>query len=96
MNNETDNTAWSRQRFNMMRDGGTWAVPRSGLIFTRRGNELHLTAKMPFMQEMADAARDGRDVPATREELESHQQQDFDCIAREFRRAGIETIDKTS
>lgn len=34
---------WCRQMFGLMADGGTWTVPRSGLVFTRRGRELVLT-----------------------------------------------------
>lgn len=34
---------WCRQCFALIADGGTWAVPRSGLIFTRRGEDLALT-----------------------------------------------------
>jgi hypothetical protein len=40
---EEDFTAWCRQHFSMMSEGGTWVVPRSALIFQKRGEKLYLT-----------------------------------------------------
>jgi hypothetical protein len=76
---------WSRQRFQMMADGGTWAVPRSGLIFTRRGKTLVLTARMPHMPE----------IPITPEQLAEQQQGDYDAIAERMIAAGVEMRDET-
>lgn len=82
---------WSQDLMKMIRIGGKWAVPRSGLVFTKTGeHELTLTEKMPFTPEMAEAASQGRDVPQTKEELEQYQQIDFNCIARHFRVAGVD------
>ena len=40
-------TAWCRMVFDSLNEGGTWAVPRSGLIFTKRDGKLVLTLRMP-------------------------------------------------
>jgi hypothetical protein len=47
---------WSRNLFAGLSDGGVWAVPRCGLLFTKRGNELHLTARMPHDPKMPISA----------------------------------------
>lgn len=39
--------AFSRNLFATLKDGGVWAVPRSGLLFRRDGNQLVLQAKLP-------------------------------------------------
>lgn len=82
--------AWSRSHFNHMReDGGIWAVPRSGLVFTRRGDELVLTARMPWTPELEAAARAGQDVPKSAAELASYQDMEYETIRDRFERAGI-------
>jgi hypothetical protein len=82
-------TAWCRSHFASMRNGGIWAVPRSGLVFTRRGRELVLTAQMPWSDELAAAAARGRDVPKTENELLVYQELEFETIRDRFERAGI-------
>ncbi len=81
--------AWCRQRFTMMRDGAIWAVPRSGLIFTRRDNKLVLTSTMPYTEELAAAALQGLDVPPTEHALRTYQDADYQLIRRTFKQAGI-------
>jgi hypothetical protein len=90
-----EDVAWSYKTFMMLADGGMWMVPRSGLLFQKKGNELHLVHRMPYLPEMAEAYENGADVPPTPEALLEYQQRDFECIARHFREAGIEVIDKT-
>ena len=85
---ETD-MQWCRVHFSMMVDGGVWAVPRSGLIFTRRGDELVLTVRMPFTAELAEAVAKGADVPETAEALREYQDADYALIASRFEAAGI-------
>jgi hypothetical protein len=70
---------WSRNRFNMIRDGGSWGVPRSGLVFHRRGNEMVLTAAMPHAAEM----------PIDAEQLKRQQEGDYRAIKLHFEAAGI-------
>ena len=89
--------AWSRNLIRSLNVGGTWAVPRSGLIFTKTGEEqLTLTAVMPYTPELAQAAGEGVDLPKTQEELISYQQSDYATIARHFRAAGIEVKSTTT
>ena len=77
--------SWSRNLFDTLRDGGPWGIPRSGLIFTKRGGELHLTARMPHDPAM----------PITVEELIAQQKADFDGTKLHFEAAGITVVDKT-
>ena len=85
----TSHADWCRQHFNLMADGGIWGVPRSGLIFTRRGDTLVLTSVMPYFDEMAESFALGNDVPPNAEELEKYQDADFDLIREQFELAGI-------
>ena len=74
--------AWSRNHFRMMGDGGSWAVPRSGLIFTKRGERLELTARLPYDPAM----------PMSKTEMREYQENDFECIKRNFGAAGITVV----
>jgi len=81
---------WSRRHFGMMANRGTWAVHRSGLIFTKTDeNTLTLTARMPWNEGIAHSAQLGADVPKNQQELESYQTSDYEVIASHFRAAGI-------
>ena len=45
--------AWSYAQFHMLKIGGIWGVPRSGLVFTRVDETtLALTSRMSWMPEM--------------------------------------------
>ena len=52
------NAHWCRQVHAMLTEGGTWVVPRSGLVFTRRGSGLLLTGildmEMPRNDQLDD------------------------------------------
>jgi hypothetical protein len=76
---------WCEGVFRMLKDGGTWGVPRSGLIFQRQGESFHLISKMPFMDGM----------PGTPEDLAEYQADDFAAIKARFDRAGIKMDDRT-
>ena len=67
-------------------EGGTWGVPRSGLIFVREGPALALTARMPWMEGMPEGA----------EELHTYQQGDYELIKQHFEAAGIPVVDRTA
>lgn len=82
---------WSKNLFASMREGATWGVPRSGLIFTKRGNKLILTERMPYTRELAIAGGAGADVPETEDEMNEYQRADFNAIAAHFVAAGVET-----
>ena len=81
-----ENVEWSRGLFRSMREGGIWAVPRSGLIFTRQGDTLVLTVRMPY-----DAA-----LPFSEDLLIAMQRSDFEAIAQHMRAAGVLVFDSTS
>lgn len=70
---------WSRRHFNMMADGGTWGVPRSGLLYVKRGDRLVLQARMPYDPAM----------PITEKLLDIQQNADIEIIKRHFGAAGI-------
>jgi hypothetical protein len=72
---------WCRAHFAMLKDGGVWGVPRSGLIFTRCGDALVLTARMPHDPAM----------PLTAAELDKQQHDDFAGIKLHFDAAGVPT-----
>lgn len=74
-----EQVAWSRNLFGSIADGGTWAVPRSGLIFNRQGDALVLTMRLPH----------DPDMPLTPAQLHEYQQGDYETIRRRFEAAGI-------
>lgn len=82
--------AWCRQHFAMMREGGIWGVPRSGLVFVKRAGELVLTGRMPWSDELATAAKAGWDVPADAASLREFQDEDLAGIRERFGRVGVE------
>jgi hypothetical protein len=66
--------------FNVLAIGGIWGVPRSGLIFTRTGEDtLALTQVMPWEEGM----------PIPREELLAQQDGDYREIKKYMELAGI-------
>lgn len=83
--------AWCRDWFATMSDGGIWAVPRSGLIFTRRDGALVLTSRMPWTDELAQAvaADVGLDLPPSPGALAAYQDADYELILARFEAAGV-------
>jgi hypothetical protein len=69
-----------------MREGGVWGIPRSGLIFTKRGAQLHLTGRMPHDPEM----------PITAAQLDEQQQADIDGVTEHFGAAGVVVVNEPS
>lgn len=72
--------AWCRRLFDSIRDGGTWAIPRSGLIFNKHGNALVLVESMPWSDEL----------PITEAQLREQQDSDYEGCVEHFGLAGIE------
>jgi hypothetical protein len=72
---------WSRMLFDRLADGGSWGVPRSGLIFRKSGDRFNLAVRMPW-----DASMEGT---ITREQLIDYQRKDYEDIKRHFEAAGI-------
>lgn len=77
---------WSRRHFALIKDGGMWAVPRSGLIFRRQGDRLVLTESMPWEPAMRETI-----TPA---QLAEQQADEFNGIREAFGAAGIEVVRK--
>lgn len=80
-----DHVEWCRQQFRIIANGGSWGIPRSGLIFTKRGKCLVLTAVMPHDPAM----------PITAAQLQEQQVSDYEGSVLHFGAAGIEVIDAT-
>lgn len=74
---DKESIEWSRMLFSVLKDGAEWGVPRSRLVFTKRGGELHLT-------HVAEAG--------TRF-IREWQKEDFRCIAKSFEAAGVKVVD---
>jgi hypothetical protein len=75
-------TLWCRDLYDSLAFGGTWGIPRSGLIFTkRRGLGLQLTEVMPWMPEMEGII--------TKAELAEQQRNEFASVQAHFHDAGI-------
>jgi hypothetical protein len=85
---DPDHVQWCANTFNLIRHGGVWGIPRTGLIFTRTGeNELTLTARMPYM--------DGMEELLTPEQLDEQQQSDYEGTRIHMEAAGITVKDAT-
>lgn len=70
---------WCSVLYDSIVEGGTWAVPRSGMIFFKRGGGLVLVDTMPWETGM----------PITKEDLERQQRGEYDVIKEHFEAAGI-------
>lgn len=77
---------WSRQMFRTLREGGKWGVPRSGIIFTKRGDRLEATDAMPHDPAM----------PISPTRLRRQQRHEFLSIKKHFEAAGVTVVDRTT
>lgn len=48
---KTEYVNWCRQLFDSLNDGGKWIVPRSGLVYRKLGDSLHLIERLPDYDE---------------------------------------------
>jgi hypothetical protein len=76
---DPEHIEWSRRTFGGLADGGMWGIPRSGLVFTRKGDALVLTAMMPHDPAM----------PLSPHQLRRYQAKDYADIKRHFEAAGV-------
>ena len=74
---------WSRHHFEMMAEGGVWGIPRSGLLFGKRGDTLVLLSRMPWVEGMPLSAR----------ALRQQQDRDVAGVKEHFEAAGIKVVD---
>lgn len=80
---------WTVSHLDMLRITGTWAVPRSGLIFMKTGEkEVTLAMIAPHMAEMTQTIIPGKG-PVNQQTLLEFQQEDFWCIAARARAGGF-------
>ena len=75
-----DHVEWCRQMFRKLRDGGTWGIPRSGLMFRKQGRTLVLYDEMPHDPAM----------PVTAAQLREQQDSDFEGTKVHFAAVGVE------
>lgn len=80
-----ESVVWSGNLFRSLSDGGSWAMPRSGLIFEKRGQELCLRLRMPHDPKM----------PITAAQLRAQQDADFNVVSQSFGAAGVTVVDKS-
>jgi hypothetical protein len=74
--------AWCASLFQSLAPGGTWGVPRSGLIFQKRDGKLVLINRMPHEILAPEFAM-------SEKELLKFQDEDYDVIKLHFEGAGI-------
>jgi hypothetical protein len=68
-----------------MRDGGTWGVPASGLLFQKSGATLILIGRMPHDPKM----------PLTAAQLYAEQESIYQATVAHFKAAGVTVIDRS-
>ena len=83
---ETNYISWSQAHFNLMADGGTWAIPRTGLVYRREGEALALVSRMPWHESMG----------ITAERLRKWQDDEISAIRLNFEKAGISVVYRTN
>jgi len=76
---KSEHIEWTVKDIAMIRLGGMWAVPRSGLIFRKDGDKLlTLTFRVPVPDRLSD-----------------EQQKDFELIKRHCEAGGITVKDES-
>lgn len=86
---DPDDVAGTYAMFSMIRVGGVWGVPRSGLVYQRTSETtLVLTDRMPWMPEMEGTI--------TAEQLAEQQQSDHEGMVAHLGAAGVTVTDSTS
>ena len=82
---------WCQKLWDMTKDGGTWAVPRSGLVFWKDEKErvFLLIERMPWTEEMGRQSESPWTAPFTAEDLRGYQDADFEEIAKRFALIGV-------
>jgi hypothetical protein len=93
MTKEQEHAAWSRRNWEMTKGGGSWALPRSGLIFRRTHAGSELATVMPYTPDIAFAAYLHADVPQNAEALRNYQRNDFNIIKHYHELAGLSVTD---
>jgi hypothetical protein len=81
-----DDVAWLARQWDMVRDGGVWAIPRSGIVLQKDepGRRWIVSARMPHMEGM----------PVTAEELREQQDAELEGIAARYEVVGIAVVER--
>jgi len=74
---------WARNMWAMLKDGGVWGVPRSGLMYRKEDGRLVLYTRMPWFTGLS----------VTPEILAERQDEDHAGIVALFKDIGVEVID---
>ena len=84
---------WCARQWAMIRDGGVWGIPRSGLILVKReaSRTFAVTARMPLMPGMVTFEGE----PLTAEQLREQQDAEIAGLRARFERVGIQVVDET-
>jgi hypothetical protein len=73
---------FARRLWDSLSEEGVWGVPRSGLMFVKRGQQLVLIEQMPHEVGM----------PLLDYELEALQEEDYEGITDLFAVIGVEVV----
>lgn len=84
---EAEAVQWCEMIWNSLREGGSWGIPRTGLIFQKQAsrNALVLVKRAPH-----DAG-----LPITERRLREMQDGDFEATREHFAELGVEVLDET-
>lgn len=88
-----DDLVWSKRQWELIRDGGVWAIPTACVVMQRTPKGFSLHDVMPFTPEMAAAVADGWDIPKTAAAFRVYQRQRFNFIKKYFETAGLDFDD---
>jgi hypothetical protein len=76
------NTRWCQFLWDSLEEGGTWSIPRTGLIFRKQNGRLRMIASMPYHPDMQ----------MSMQELLEYQDGDFDSTKEQFGKIGVEVV----
>lgn len=84
---DAENRQWAISMWAMLKDGGNWALPRSGLLYRKESAaaELVLVARMPWDDQL----------PVDEFEWVTKQQNDHDGVKLMMSTIGVEVTDET-
>lgn len=88
-----DDLVWSKHHWEMMRNGGMWAIPKACVVMQRTPKGFSLFDVMPFTPDMQVAGEQGADVPKTAADLLAYQTHWFNYIKKHFETAGLDFDD---
>jgi hypothetical protein len=88
-----DDLVWSRAQWELIRNGGVWAIPNACVVMQRTPKGFSLVDMMPFTSDMRLAVEAGWDIPKTAAEFRAYQISRFNHIKKYFETAGLDFDD---